>query len=181
MRHTWTTAGVAALAINVAGLTDVEATMELVDSGGGEEVGDVTLYVAGVDFLGQLDDGVYAASCVVNYQPWGSTAEWTGELSASRHWNDDGDYLTYSIIMTMDFGGLEAPFIGSTTFSLHEIEEPWEDPIYYSYGLPQWETTDFFGETTTFIGYAVYETTIPAPAGLGVLGLALLAGRRRRR
>ncbi len=180
MQCSWTAAGFAALTITAAAAADVEATMDLHSDG--FEIGDVTLYVEGVDYLGELDDGSYAASCVVNFDGYGTAAEWGGELSANRSWQDDGSgWMTYSIVMTMDFGGLESPFIGSTTFSLHEIYEPYEDPIYYSYGLPTWETTGSGTESTTFQGYALSETTVPAPAGLSVLGLTLLAGCRRRR
>jgi hypothetical protein len=173
---------IAASAITVSSQADLVATMDMFNEDTGI-TGSMMLAVEGVDWLGQLDDGTYTASVVAEYDyGFGLPVVWAGELSASRSWHDEDGWSWYSLVITMDFGGIDYPYSGgSTSFFLDEITEPFEgDPVYYSYGFPMWDTMSANGEAHLFMGSNLNETIIPAPAGLAVLGLGLFARRRRR-
>ena len=159
---------------------------------------DVTMEIEGIDLMGSMPNSVnsYNLEMQVTGNPalggWGSPINWSGQIdgSLSEYENEDG--------WTEGWGGLgffipnSDPFFEFFYPGENHITMEWSgnwdwddegnEMVSYSYGLATLTggLADAVGLDVLYLNNIV-ETTVPAPAAIGLLGVTVLAGRRRRR
>ncbi|MBG83993.1 MAG: hypothetical protein CMJ40_05530 [Phycisphaerae bacterium] len=180
----------------LAGIVQADVLVEFslyTDTNWDQVAYDVTMQIEGIDLMGSMPDGLdtYNLEMQVTGNPQLGglpfPINWSGQIDGflseyeGEGWGSLGFYIpdtdpTFEIFypgandISMEWGGN------------WDWDEEGNEIVTYSYGLATLTggLADAVGLDVLYLNNFV-ETTIPAPAALGLLGVGIVAGRRRRR
>ena len=154
---------------------------------------DVTMVIEGIDLMGSMPNSVNSYNLEMqvtgNPQLGGLPIpiSWSGQIDGSLSEYEDEGWGSLGFYIPDTDPTFEFFYPGENHISMEwsgnwDWDDEGNEMVSYSYGLATLTggLADAVGLDVLYLNNIV-ETTVPAPAALGLLGVTVLAGRRRRR
>lgn len=181
----------------IAGIAQADVLVEFslyTDTNWDQVAYDVTMQIEGIDLMGSMPSGLdtYNLEMQVTGNPQLGglpiPISWSGQIDGSLSeseddagWGSLGFYIP-DTDPTFEFIYPGANSISMTWSGNWDWDDEGNEVVSFSYGMATLTggLADAVGLDVLYLNNFV-ETTIPAPAALALLGVGVLAGRRRRR
>ena len=183
--------------VGLTGMTQADVLVEFslyTDTNWDQVAYDVTMQIEGIDLMGSMPEGSgnYNLEMQVlgnsDIGGWSIPINWSGQIQGWL-WQDEltGGWGDLGFFIPNSDPFFEFFYPGENHISMEwggnwDWDEQGNEIVSYSYGLATLTggLADAVGLDVLYLNNIV-ETTVPAPAAIGLLGMTVLVGRRRRR